>query len=172
MPSLNPCAITAVALFVIGLGVGGVVDHWRMSGEVQSLKAAQATAMAAAERSRADAEAKARKVEQEATQRVTAISDKYQKEAQDAKSQIDRLRADIATGAHRLYVNAICPAAGSVSAASDNPSRASTETRAKLDPATAGQLLGIAADGDAGIRQLNALIDACTAVHREADHSL
>lgn len=77
-------------------------------------------------------------------------ADKLQKEKQSAKSKIDQLRADVATGAVRLSVRASCSAA---SAAGDS------EARAELDGETAQNLVSIAADGDEAILELNACID-------------
>ena len=77
-------------------------------------------------------------------------ADKLQKEKQSAKSKIDQLRADVATGAVRLSVRASCSAA---SAAGDS------ETRAELDGETAQSLVAITADGDEAILELNACID-------------
>ncbi|CNI77452.1 lysis protein [Yersinia pekkanenii] len=42
-------------------------------------------------------------------QQVAAIDIKYTKELADAKSENERLRADIANGAKRLQLNATCP---------------------------------------------------------------
>ncbi|HHR3209071.1 lysis protein [Yersinia enterocolitica] len=42
-------------------------------------------------------------------QAVAAIDIKYTKELADAKSENDRLRADIASGTKRLQLNATCP---------------------------------------------------------------
>ncbi|CNI67896.1 putative prophage endopeptidase [Yersinia massiliensis] len=42
-------------------------------------------------------------------QAVAAIDIKYTKELADAKSENERLRADIASGAKRLQLNATCP---------------------------------------------------------------
>lgn len=76
--------------------------------------------------------------------------DKLQKEKQSAKSKIDQLRADVASGAVRLSVRASCSAA---SATGDS------EARAELDGETAQNLVSIAADGDEAILELNACID-------------
>jgi hypothetical protein len=87
------------------------------------------------------------------TQMQTAAdeaADKLQKEKQSAKSKIDQLRADVSSGAVRLSVRASCSAA---SASGD------TETRAELDGQTSQDIIGITADGDQAIIELNACID-------------
>jgi len=89
MPSLNPCAIAGLVLFVVGLALGAVFDHWLMSGEVQSLKKDQALALAAAESGRADAEVKYRQLEDQLRTELTQVKD-------DAKRQTDRMLADAA----------------------------------------------------------------------------
>lgn len=88
----------------------------------------------------------------EAQMQVAAADaeNKLQKEKQSAKSKIDQLRADVSSGAVRLSVRASCSA---TSAGGDS------ETRAELDGETAQDLIGITADGDQAIIELNACID-------------
>lgn len=55
---------------------------------------------------------------------------KYAKELADAKSENDRLRADVESGSKRLHVNATCKA----------PSTSSTSTTSSVDDATSPRL--------------------------------
>lgn len=73
---------------------------------------------------------------------------KHQKDMNDAKAQITRLNADIASGARRLRIHATCPAAGSDSAGRDGPDVAD------ISPADGISILNIAAEGDEAIRRL------------------
>lgn len=88
--------------------------------------------------------------------------EQHQQEKASAKTAIDRLGADLLSGALRLHVRAapsIQPAPGPDSAAS-GPGQAGSE----LDPADAAALLGFTAEGDDAIRDLNSCIDRYAAV--------
>lgn len=74
----------------------------------------------------------------------------FEKEKQDAKNTINKLRADVNSGAVRLSI----PVSSSCSAASG-----ATETRAELDKQTGQSLISITEDGDQAIRELNYCID-------------
>jgi prophage endopeptidase len=86
----------------------------------------------------------------------------HQQEQANAQDAIDRLGADLRSGTIRLYVRTT-PAAQSEPVphgATSGPGQA----HAELDPADAAALLGITADGDSAIRDLNACIDRYAAV--------
>lgn len=74
----------------------------------------------------------------------------FEKEKQDAKNTINKLRADVNSGAVRLSI----PVSSSCSSASG-----ATETRAELDKQTGQSLISITEDGDQAIRELNYCID-------------
>jgi len=105
----------------------------------------------------AEANQRARTAERAASGRMAKVATDHRKVVTDAQAQIDRLRGDVRSGARRLSVLtaglSVCPGAAPAG-------RAGAEARTDLDPATADALVAIAADGDAGIRQANALIDA------------
>lgn len=85
-----------------------------------------------------------------------ALDTQATKELSDANTQIDQLLGDIRAGKRRLSVAARCP---SVRAAGD-PGAARLDdagTRAELDPATAGRIVNITGDGDAGLIALRGL---------------
>ena len=105
----------------------------------------------------AEANQGARDAERVASDRMAKVATEHRKVVSDAQTQIDRLRADVRSGARRLSVVtaglSACPdsgAAGGIVA----------EARTELAAETADALVAIAADGDAAIRQSNALIDA------------
>ena len=112
-----------------------------------------------AETSTATAEAnqRARAAERAASARMAKVATDHRKVVSDAQAQIDLLRTDVRRGARRLSILtaglSVCPGAAAAG-------RSGAETRADIDPATADALVAIAADGDAAIRQANALIDA------------
>lgn len=112
-----------------------------------------------AETSAATAEAnqQARTAEREANSRMAKLAAEHHQEKTHAQIQIDRLRADLRSGARRLSI-----AVARVPACTDPATAAGpgAEARADLDPAAAEALVAIAADGDAAIRQANRLIDA------------
>jgi prophage endopeptidase len=105
----------------------------------------------------------ARKTEQEAAQKVTDLSTQLVKANQNAKVQIQKRDADIASGKLRLsIVTRTVSAASNASSASGD----SVQTRAELDPTTAQSLVAITDQGDSNTRQLNACIDAYNMVFK------
>ena len=100
---------------------------------------------------------KARGLEQEAAQRVTDLSTQLVKANQDAKVQIQKRDAAIASGQLRLSI-ATRPVPTSSDAAS--ASGDSVQARAELDPAAAQSLVAITQRGDQAINQLNSCIAA------------
>lgn len=86
----------------------------------------------------------------------------HQQEQANAQDAIDRLGADLRSGTIRLHVRT-APAAQSNPGHHGAPSGPG-QAHAELDPADAATLLGITADGDSAIRDLNACIDRYAAV--------
>lgn len=82
-----------------------------------------------------------------------ALARKHEKEKKNAQTEINRLRGRIRAGTVRLSV----PARGCT--VPGNTTNDAGETRAELDGKTAYDLISIAADGDAAIRELNLCID-------------
>jgi len=74
----------------------------------------------------------------------------FEKEKQDAKNTINKLRADVDSGTVRLSI----PVSTSCSS-----STGITETRAELDKSVSQSLISITDDGDQAIRELNYCID-------------
>ena len=145
---INPWVILSLVLALAGVyGVGHHKGYVERDLEMQ------------AEIARMNEEARGKERAMQAA--ANANASHLRKANQDAQDQIARLNADIGTGAVRLSIAAGglqgCRAAGVT--AGD-----SAEARAELDPTTARDLVAIAADGDAAIRQLNACIDTYNAI--------
>ena len=101
--------------------------------------------------------------ELELQQAVLTKSDQLLTEQKNADNQITTLRTAVRTGAVRLSI-----LANRDPAATCQDSRTAVElgdqARSELMPQTAEDLISIAADGDAAVRQLNAVIDAYAAI--------
>lgn len=147
--------------------VGGPLGRWVVIGLLVAAAVAAAGMRAynagyakhEAETSAATAEAnqRARIAERKASERMAKVATDHRKVVTDAQSQIDRLRADVRSGARRLSV----AIAGIPACADPSPAGGTVrETRTELAATTADALVAIAADGDNAIRQANALIDA------------
>jgi prophage endopeptidase len=95
----------------------------------------------------------------ELVKRRDAVDAQYTKELHDAQEKIDSLRASVRAGERRLSVAARCmPASPGASGMDD------AGARAELDPAAADRIIGITADGDAGLIALAGLQDYVTKV--------
>lgn len=94
---------------------------------------------------------------------IGQILDRNQQDKANAQKTIDRLDADLRSGALRLSIRTTGQA-GVNHGAAPGPG----QTRADIDPADAAALVRIAADGDNAIRDLNTCIDGYNAVGRHA----
>jgi hypothetical protein len=154
----------AIALLFVGL------THWYAysRGEnhtkavyelkLQELRTASAAAAAKLER-------QARDAERGAAAAMANQSEKHAQEVLNAQSEIDNLRADLRARRVRLSVPVdSCTAGSETGADSAAAGQPRAEARAELVPETAAELVSIAADGDAAVRQLNALIDVYNAL--------
>jgi hypothetical protein len=103
----------------------------------------------------------ARQKEQALVSAVTTTANQLVKVNNNAKIEIAKRDAAIASGALRLRIPIQSPACP-VSATVDAPSapRDSVQASAELDPAFAQRIISITDQGDANTRQLNACIDA------------
>ena len=161
--------LTRIVPYAIAVVIVGMTHWWAFSrGEahtkvefelkLQKMRTASAADLAKAER-------KARDIERDAAVSLAVQSGKYAEEARHAKVEIDVLRADLRASRVRLSVPvAACAAGSSVGTNSATAGGLGAEARAELMPETASDLVSIAADGDAAVRQLNRLIDAYNAL--------
>lgn len=138
--------IIGIACLLAGLIAGWLANGWRLNAKIEATSAEHAKAL-----QRAEQEARAKEQAWQAAH--DALAKKYEKEKENAKTEINRLRGRISAGTVRLSV----PARGCT--VSSNPGTGAGETRAELDAQTADDLIAIAADGDAAIRELNLCID-------------
>lgn len=107
----------------------------------------------------------ARTKEQALEEKIKELDTKHYEELRDAQNTIERLRADLAAGRRRLSVRVkhpVCPAQDTKTAGLDHGT-----TRAELDGQAAQHLIGIVAEGDQAIRQLNALQDYVRLINQE-----
>jgi len=97
----------------------------------------------------------ARLTERKLDQRIADLSTQLEKVQDDAKKQIAKRDADIATGKLQLFVKTKTPVCSPTNApATSGPDTAT----AQLDPAFAQSVVAITDDGDLAIRKLNACI--------------
>jgi hypothetical protein len=131
---------------LVGLIAGWLANGWRLNAQIEATATEHAQALL-----RAEQEARAKEQEWQAAQ--NELQAQYEKEKKDAESKIADLRRRVQSGTVRLSV----PARGCT--VPGNTTNDAGETRAELDGKTAYDLISIAADGDAAIRELNLCID-------------
>jgi hypothetical protein len=90
------------------------------------------------------------RIETKMQEATVKADERLKKEKQDAELKINSLKSAVADGALRLYVRT-SETAASASGASENG--------AELDRQVAQDLIGITADGDKAVIQLNSCID-------------
>jgi len=102
----------------------------------------------------------ARQTEQELNGKIADLSTQLVKVQDDAKKQIAKRDADIASGKLQLYVKT----KGTICAPTNAPATSGNQTDvAILDPGTASAIVAITDKGDEGIRRLN----ACVAIYEQ-----
>lgn len=143
--------IIGIACLLVGLIAGWLANGWRLNEKIEATAAEHAQALQRAEQ-------EARDKEQAWQSAQNELQAKYEQEKKDAESKITDLRRRVQSGAVRLSV------ATRSGAVSSNPGTGAGETRAELDAQTADDLVAIAADGDAAIRELNLCIDQYNAI--------
>ena len=107
-----------------------------------------------------EANAAARMTEQELNGKIADLSTQLVKVQDDAKKQIAKRDADIASGKLQLYVKT----KGTICSPTNAPATSGNQTDvAILDPGTASAIVAITDKGDEGIRRLN----ACVAIYEQ-----
>ena len=125
-------------------------------GHHQGYEAAEAVVQAKV----AEANQIARNTEQSLNVKINDLTSQLQKVQDDAKKQIAKRDADIATGKLQLFVKT----KSSVCSPSNAPATGGNQTDvAILDPGTASAIVAITDKGDEGIRRLN----ACVAIYEQ-----
>lgn len=146
MENLKTKSIILLAGLVTGIFLGWTINGWWSGNRIAKLEKDHAEAVLKAEQD-------ARKKEQAMQAEHDALARKHEKEKKNGQTEINRLRGRIRAGTVRLSV----PARGCT--VPGNTTNDAGETRAELDGKTAYDLISIAADGDAAIRELNLCID-------------
>ena len=138
---------TIISFFVAAFLIGGAYEI----GHHQGYEAAEAVIQAKV----AEANQIARNTEQSLNVKINDLTSQLQKVQDDAKKQIAKRDADIATGKLQLYVRT----KGTVCPSTNAPTTSGSDTAtAQLDPAFAQSLVAVTDDGDLAIRKLNACI--------------
>lgn len=143
--------IIGIACLLVGLIAGWLANGWRLNEQIEATAAEHAQAI-----QRAEQEARAKEQAWQSAQ--NELQAQYEKERKDAESKIADLRRRVQSGAMRMSVPT------TACAVSTNTRTGAVETRAELDGQTADDLIAIAADGDAAIRELNLCIDKYNAL--------
>ena len=140
-----------LAGLITGLIAGWLANGWRLNAKIEATAAEHAQAIQKAEQ-------EARAKEQAWQSAHNELQAQYEQEKKDAESKIADLRRRVQSGAVRMSVNA------TACTVSTNTGTGIAETRAELDGQIADDLIAIAADGDAAIRELNLCIDKYNAL--------
>ena len=143
----NPYVLLGLVLAFLATFYGGYTKGEQAENERQQLEIARLNA-------------EARQKEQALAAAVNTTATQLVKANNEAKIQIAKRDADLASGALKLRipVQTTCPVPAT--ADSPTPSGNSVQTNAELDPTVARSLVAITDKGDENTRQLNACIDA------------
>ena len=145
--------VTACGYFLVaayGAGVKRTTAHFQLAIEAEHRARAEELLRV---------EAVSRAQEKAASDLLYAQTAQYLEDQNRAKLETDGLRADLRAARVRLSVPVT--ASSRETAGDSSPAGgAVAEARAELVPAVADDLVAIAIDGDAAVRQLNACIDA------------
>jgi hypothetical protein len=151
MSIFNPYVLFGCLLAIVFSFVGGYVKGGHDEVVKQELVIAELNAQA-------------RQKEQALTSAVNAQATQLAKANQNAKLIQQKRNTDIESGALKLRIPVKAPECPVSTAADAAPAaRDSVQATAELDRETAKALVAITDDGDKGIRQLNACIDAYNA---------
>jgi hypothetical protein len=150
-----PVKVWAAIAVIVALWAFGSWRYHSGAASVQARWDAQEAVYAA---QREAATLAARKTEERHRAEYKAIADRFLADQEKANEEADRVIADLRSGNLRLRQRFTCPR---VSGASADPPGTVAEAPAGLTLSDVETVSGIARDGDAAIRQLNALIDAC-----------
>lgn len=166
MPDAIKPYVATVLAAIIFIG-GWTVSSWRSDAVISDLKADHAVEMKAVSDAAAAKEAEHLSKQKEWQAALADLDKKYFKEMDDARTENDRLRGELADGSKRVFIDAKCPdGGGGGGAAPGTAGLGNGAARAELNPKVARALVGITGDGDKAIRKLTALqeyiIQVCT----------
>lgn len=166
MPSLLKLRLwIALALALVAAYIAG--DRTRAAADQREWQTRETHIAAETAERLATATEQVRLTERAMSVRLATVETQHVKEMEHARSENARLVADIRARRLRLFVSArpAGDAAGRADPAVTGGNRG--KARTELDPALAEALVGIAAEGDAAIRQLNACVNAYQEVGQE-----
>jgi prophage endopeptidase len=162
---LDPRLWLAVIIGSLLIFAAGSYNGIQRTLKVAALDAAKADAAAAIRLAKVTEDA--REKERLLSRSMAAIEANHQKELTDAKTERDRFIAGVRSGAIRLSIPVVADRRATASADPAPAAGDRHETRAELAPEAGAALAAIADDGDDGIRQLNACIDAYNVVREK-----
>ncbi|MBU9386660.1 lysis system i-spanin subunit Rz [Burkholderia multivorans] len=150
--------IAALVAMALLFGAGWMARGWIAARDISRVEQKHALDLKALSDKAAEVSEASRKLEAGMRDTVAKI-DQLQSDLDHANSENADLRSRLSSGTQRVYVRAKCPAAvgGGLPGSAAPASMDDEARRAELDPAFAGELAGIAGDGDDAIRRLTAL---------------
>lgn len=152
----------SIVLILLAIACSYCVGGYRTAVKYEARLARDALAAQAA---LVEAGKKALERERSLNSSLLAQSKRLESEQENANIATNKLHAAIRSGAMRLSIPTSAKSTcGAVAAVASEPEQT---TRTELMPETANELISIAADGDAAVRQLNALIHYYN-THRDA----
>jgi cell division protein FtsB len=107
MLDLKTTLIAATVSLVIGLSAGWAANGWRLNGKIDRMIAEHSQAMAVAGQNAMMESARLQKLKDEALNEANRIAQANAKAAADARSQLDRLRRQLANATD--LSTATCP---------------------------------------------------------------
>jgi hypothetical protein len=147
--------VLGAVLLALCLGlIGGYLWGGHRQAQIEEGRAAEVSEQHAL--ALASATERYREAERSGQQAFAAMTVAVQQEKENAKKQMDVLRAELRAGAVRLSV---AVDAASAAAAAQAAAAGDREARADLLPAAAGRILDFALEGGDIVRDLNACID-------------
>jgi len=158
--------LTSILIVTLMLVVGAwAADHFRLAGDIAEVKADYAKAGEQSIKKTVEEQGKAQEKVEVQQQEINKVDASYtQEKAKDEKDHIN----DIASvRISRVYIPAKCPVPADKAPDSGDDTRRSDDSKgAELEPEATETLKNITYDGDSAIKQLNALILACSAIQK------
>lgn len=158
--------LALVAAFAAGGTAAWKVRGWKADSNIAEQSAQHAATLASIESTASDIRKRAEQAKADADAQIQNIIATHEVALRNARHEADRLARDLAARPVRVRVSN-CQAdtgGGGMPEAAADPGASAGQATAELDRTVVADLAGIAGDGDEGIIQLNALIDACRAV--------
>jgi TolA-binding protein len=166
--SLKTHVVAIVSGGVIAASVAWQIQSWRFEARVSKIATAHQAQIASLNdqlqvmRDEAHQQLQAQQqLQQKQAERIAAIDTQHYQELRHAEKEVDRLRADLAAGRRRLYVdtapNQSATRGRSVPGGANTPSLDDGGLRAELHPEVAQDLINITSDADQCAARFTAL---------------